>query len=256
MPPICPVWKWSGTSGVLPPLDPKALSEEITRERLERIVLAGDSPGFFKPVFTRAMALAGKDPDEVRWRRSASTARRAGSGTPRAESTDRLCGPGGAVRPGCSARHHGYSPGDADHRSRGRRHPGGPRDRRRREAGLPGRAHGDDRRAHGDVRQDVPHSRLRRLHPHAEDGGGRSARDDRPDDVLRGGGRHRLSGRVQGAASARQARHVDLDACVACNACTESCPTQGPQRVRLRHRHAEGDLHPLPAGGAERLRAR
>ncbi len=52
--------------GVQPKLDPAALSEAIKKDRLERIVVAGDSPGFFKPVFTRAMALAGGDPDEVR----------------------------------------------------------------------------------------------------------------------------------------------------------------------------------------------
>ena len=52
--------------GVLPPLDPRALSAEIQKEQLDRVVIAGDSPGYFKPAFTRAMATAGKDPDEVR----------------------------------------------------------------------------------------------------------------------------------------------------------------------------------------------
>ncbi len=52
--------------GVMPKLDPKALADEIVAERLDRIVIAGDSPGFFKPAFTRAMALAGGEPDEVR----------------------------------------------------------------------------------------------------------------------------------------------------------------------------------------------
>lgn len=49
-----------------PRLDPQALSEEIRRRQIGRIVLAGDSPGYFKPAFTRAMSLAGQDPHEVR----------------------------------------------------------------------------------------------------------------------------------------------------------------------------------------------
>ncbi len=52
--------------GYRPKLDPKVLAEEIQRERLERIVLAGDSPGYFKPAFTHAMTMAGGNPDEVR----------------------------------------------------------------------------------------------------------------------------------------------------------------------------------------------
>jgi heterodisulfide reductase subunit A len=52
--------------GVGTPLDPKVLAEEIRRDKLERIVLAGDSPGYFKPVFTRAMTMAGGNPDEIR----------------------------------------------------------------------------------------------------------------------------------------------------------------------------------------------
>ena len=47
-------------------IDIHALATEIQREDLERVVIAGDSPGFFKPAFTTAMANAGGDPDEVR----------------------------------------------------------------------------------------------------------------------------------------------------------------------------------------------
>jgi heterodisulfide reductase subunit A len=70
--------------GIQPKLNPATLSEAIKKDRLERIVIAGDSPGFFKPVFTKAMALAGGDPDEVRlasFREHGAT-----GGTPRAES--------------------------------------------------------------------------------------------------------------------------------------------------------------------------
>ena len=48
-----------------PNLDPQALGEQIRKEKLDRIVVAADSPGYYKPAFTRAMALAGKDPENV-----------------------------------------------------------------------------------------------------------------------------------------------------------------------------------------------
>ncbi|MFA6108671.1 MAG: CoB--CoM heterodisulfide reductase iron-sulfur subunit A family protein [Candidatus Latescibacterota bacterium] len=72
--------------GTLPALDPAALAAEIRQARLERIVIAGDSPGFFKPCFAAAMALAGANPDEVRlasFREHSATTR---AGTGRAES--------------------------------------------------------------------------------------------------------------------------------------------------------------------------
>ncbi len=52
--------------GVRPKLLPEPLAAEIGRQGLDRLVIAGDSPGYFKPAFTRAMALAGGDPGEVR----------------------------------------------------------------------------------------------------------------------------------------------------------------------------------------------
>ncbi|MEK7705450.1 MAG: FAD-dependent oxidoreductase, partial [Myxococcota bacterium] len=52
--------------GFRPQLDPQHLADEIRAERFERIVLAADSPGYFKPAFTRALALAGGNPTEVR----------------------------------------------------------------------------------------------------------------------------------------------------------------------------------------------
>ncbi|MCU0287906.1 MAG: CoB--CoM heterodisulfide reductase iron-sulfur subunit A family protein [Acidobacteria bacterium] len=47
-------------------LNPLALADEFKKAGLSRIVIAGESPGYFKPAFTRAMAEAGGDPDEVR----------------------------------------------------------------------------------------------------------------------------------------------------------------------------------------------
>jgi len=49
-----------------PRLKSEKLAAEIRSESLQRIVLAGCSPGYFKPVFARAMAMAGGDPEEVR----------------------------------------------------------------------------------------------------------------------------------------------------------------------------------------------
>ena len=47
-------------------LDPLALRDEIRRGGLTAVVVAGYTPGYYKPAFTRAMAEAGGDPDEVR----------------------------------------------------------------------------------------------------------------------------------------------------------------------------------------------
>ena len=44
----------------------KVLFEEIKSGKLERIVIAGDMPGYFKPVFTKAMAMTGGNTDEIR----------------------------------------------------------------------------------------------------------------------------------------------------------------------------------------------
>lgn len=52
--------------GVRPKLQPGVLAEHLKQLRLDRVVIAGDSPGHFKPAFTHAMRLAGLNPDEVR----------------------------------------------------------------------------------------------------------------------------------------------------------------------------------------------
>ena len=51
--------------GVRPHLDATMLSQQILNEAIHRIVIAGDMPGYFKPVFTKAMALAGLSTDQV-----------------------------------------------------------------------------------------------------------------------------------------------------------------------------------------------
>jgi heterodisulfide reductase subunit A len=52
--------------GVKPHPDVKMLSGQIKSDNLERIVIAGDMPGYFKPVFTKAMAMTGGNTDEIR----------------------------------------------------------------------------------------------------------------------------------------------------------------------------------------------
>ena len=52
--------------GVMPLLDSETLSEKISSRNLERVVIAGDMPGYYKPVFTKAMASSGGNVNEVR----------------------------------------------------------------------------------------------------------------------------------------------------------------------------------------------
>ena len=72
--------------GVSPELDPQALADEIKKGQLTRVVVAGDLPGYYKPVFTTAMRLAGGDPDEVRLASFREHGAASGSGTARAEA--------------------------------------------------------------------------------------------------------------------------------------------------------------------------
>jgi heterodisulfide reductase subunit A2 len=72
--------------GILPKLDPDVLADEIARDKLERVVIAGDSPGFFKPAFTRAMTMAGGEPREVRLASFREHGAEAGNSTERAKA--------------------------------------------------------------------------------------------------------------------------------------------------------------------------
>ena len=47
-------------------LDPETLAVQIRGERLDEIIVGGDSPGFFKAAFARALAQAGGDPELIR----------------------------------------------------------------------------------------------------------------------------------------------------------------------------------------------
>jgi len=45
--------------------DPVSVGEQIRKDNFDRVVIAADSPGYFKPAFARAMSLAGKKPEDV-----------------------------------------------------------------------------------------------------------------------------------------------------------------------------------------------
>ena len=48
-----------------PNLDPVSIGEQIRKDNFDKVVIAADSPGYFKPAFARAMLLAGKSPENV-----------------------------------------------------------------------------------------------------------------------------------------------------------------------------------------------
>jgi heterodisulfide reductase subunit A len=58
--------EWVETLGEGKKLDPALLADRLKHEAIDRIVLAGESPGREKPAFTTAMALAGRNPEDVR----------------------------------------------------------------------------------------------------------------------------------------------------------------------------------------------
>ena len=72
--------------GALPKPDPEVLAAGIKREDLTRVVIAGDAPGFFKQAFTHAMALAGRDTNEVHLASFREHCADSGMGTVRAKS--------------------------------------------------------------------------------------------------------------------------------------------------------------------------
>ncbi len=72
--------------GALPKPDPEVLAAGIKREDLTRLVIAGDAPGFFKQAFTHAMALAGRDTNEVHLASFREHCAQSGMGTVRAKS--------------------------------------------------------------------------------------------------------------------------------------------------------------------------
>ncbi len=58
---VAQVWK----AGDLDPLDHRKLAGVIGNQGINRIVLAGETPGFIQPMFSKAMAAAGVDPSMI-----------------------------------------------------------------------------------------------------------------------------------------------------------------------------------------------
>lgn len=52
--------------GIKPNLDIANLAEKIKTRNLERVVIAGDLPGYYKPAFTKALALTGGNTKEIK----------------------------------------------------------------------------------------------------------------------------------------------------------------------------------------------
>ncbi len=181
-------------------------------------------------------------PTTCAWPRSGEHGAASGNATARAKSVLACAVFGVPFAPGGRARHHPRAPGHAGHRRRRGRHPGRPGDRRRRQAGLPRRAAGHHRRPHGHVRQDLPHARLRGLHPDAQDGRRRPARADRAAHLLRGRARERRAGQLQGPGPQEGAPR-GRGGLRGLQRLPRRLPGAGAERVRRRHRAAQGCLH-------------
>ena len=136
-----------------------------------------------------------------------------------------------------------------------------------RQEGLPGREGAEHRRPHGHVRQDLPDARLRRLHPDAQDGGGRQAPEHHADDLLRGRGGRRLRRQLQGQGPQegplrrhRQVHrlrrlHGRMRACARCRASSTRGSASG-RRSTARSRRPCRCARPSTRRTASRSRAR
>jgi len=210
-------------------------------ERLDRIVLAGDSPGYFKPAFTRALQLAGGDP-----------ARCAGlvQGTRSWRSRgDRPC----QGRLACAV--HGVPTAGRDSEA-DRGAPGtlivGPVWQGSRppwRLPTPGR-----RSTWWNDRHDCGHMAMFdktfptwTVRPASllQDGGGERPQDDRAPDQQRGRQGERQPGGVQGG-GAQACTSVDVASCVACNACTEICPVSVWSEFDSKLSHRKAIYIPFP----------
>ena len=135
---------------------------------------------------------------------------------------------------------------------RHRRHPRRADHGQRRQARLPRGAGAVHRRAHGPVRQDLPHPRLRRLHPHPEDDGGALQSQHHPVDHGRGRQGRWLRGQLHGDGPPQAPLHRRgrLRRLPGVHRGLRLQGGQDPRRVQPRPEHAQAGLHPLPAGGA------
>ena len=212
--------------GVTPAIDPSAVASELKAKRLERVVIAGGSPGFFKPAFTKAMTLAGGDPDEVRLASFGEHGALSG-GTPRAKSV-LACAVLGvpfslAAVPDTTATHPGtliIGGGIAGIQAALEIADAGKKVYLvERTATIGGHM------AMFDKTFPTLDCAACILTPKMVAVGQHEMIDlmtySEVEDVKGSPGSYQVSIR-------KRARHVDLEACVACNACTESCPARAP----------------------------
>ncbi len=106
------------------------------------------------------------------------------------------------------------------------------------------------RRPDGQVRQDLPDARLRRLHSHSQDGAGRPAPEHRPALLQRGGGGLRLCGQLQGQGAQEGPLHQRGRLHRLQSVRRELHLGRDPVGVRPRPRHPPCRLQAVPAGRA------
>ncbi len=232
------------------------IKQDIRDHGLNRIVVASCSPHLHEKTFRGAVVGRGPQrvpvPDGQHPRaRLVGAHRQAGGDGEGRRAGARRGAPGAApqaagdaVGPGPAGRARG---GGRDRGDPRRAHPG-----RRRQARLPRRAGADHRRAHGDVRQDLPDAGLRGVHPDAEDDGGEGPQEHQPVGVLGGEGSQRLRGELQGEGPPQAPLHRRgrLHRVPGVHRRVHLPDREVARRVQPGHVEAAADLPPLPAGGA------
>ncbi len=154
------------------------IQQDIRENRLNRIVVAACSPLLHEHTFRKAAEAARAEsvllPDGEHPRAQLLGAHRPHGGDPQGHGA----GAGGdrarAAPQAAGGQEGRHQPERADRGRRHRRHPRRADPGQRRQDGLPGRARADHRRAHGQVRQDLPDAGLRHVRALAQDGGGRA----------------------------------------------------------------------------------
>ena len=209
------------------------IQQDIREHQLNRIVVAACSPLLHEHTFRKATEAGGLNPfffQMVNIREHDSWVH-----TDRAEATRKAM----ALARAAVQRvpHHkpleikkvADQPERAGGGRRHRRHPRGADPGQRRQDGLSGRARGHHRRAHGEVRQDLPDAGLRRVHPHAQDVGGGLA--SRTSHLWTYSEVAKVDGYVGNfkVTVQRKPRYIIEDLCTGCQECVDACVYKEPK---------------------------